>query len=68
MEITVVHELVHLELSSLPRPPSSRHEELAVNRIADALLKLDRQNAPADVAESKADTASVREAPAAAAQ
>ncbi|MGO4883183.1 MAG: hypothetical protein ACLP59_20535 [Bryobacteraceae bacterium] len=69
MEMTVVHELVHLELSSLPRPPSSRHEEeLAVNRIADALLKLDRQNAPADVAESKADTASVREAPAAAAQ
>jgi hypothetical protein len=45
MEMTVVHELVHLELSSLPRSQASRHEEeLAVNRIADALLRLDRQN------------------------
>jgi hypothetical protein len=46
MEMTVVHELVHLELSSLPRSPASRHEEeLAVNRIADALVRLDRQKA-----------------------
>jgi hypothetical protein len=46
MELTLVHELVHLELSSLPRSPASRHEEeLAVNRIADALLRLDRQKA-----------------------
>jgi len=44
MELTLVHELVHLELSSLPRSPASRHEEeLAVNRIADALVQLDRQ-------------------------
>jgi hypothetical protein len=44
MEMTLVHELVHLELSSLPRSPASRHdEELAVNRIADALVRLDRQ-------------------------
>lgn len=44
MEVTVVHELVHLELSSLPRPQASRHEEeYAVSRISDALLKLDRE-------------------------
>jgi hypothetical protein len=44
MELTLVHELVHLELSSLPRSQASRHEEeLAVNRITDALLRLDRQ-------------------------
>jgi hypothetical protein len=48
METTLVHELVHLELSALPRPAASRHEEeLAVNRIAAALLKLDRENPPA---------------------
>jgi len=44
MELTLVHELVHLELSSLPRSPASRREEeFAVNRIADALVRLDRQ-------------------------
>ena len=44
MELTLVHELVHLELSSLPRSLATRHEEeLAVNRIADALVRLDRQ-------------------------
>jgi hypothetical protein len=44
MEFTVVHELIHLELSSLPRSEASRSdEEHAVNRIADALLKLDRK-------------------------
>ena len=43
MEFTVVHELIHLELASLPRSGASRRvEEHAVNRIADALLKLDR--------------------------
>ena len=46
MELTLLHELVHLELSSLPRSQASRHEEeLAVNRIADALLRLDRHEA-----------------------
>jgi hypothetical protein len=41
MEFTVVHELVHLELSSLPRSEASRRvEERAVNEIASALLKL----------------------------
>ena len=44
MELTIVHELVHLELSSLPRSEASRStEERAVNGIAGALLKLDRQ-------------------------
>lgn len=39
MEFTIVHELVHLELASLPRSGASRtQEEIAVNRIADALL------------------------------
>ena len=43
MEFTVVHELIHLELSSLPRSEASRRsEEYAVNQIADALLALDR--------------------------
>ena len=43
IEFTVVHELIHLELASLPRSDASRRdEEFAVNRIADALLKLDR--------------------------
>jgi hypothetical protein len=44
MEFTVVHELIHLELSSLPRSEASRREEEhAVNQMADALLKLDRR-------------------------
>jgi hypothetical protein len=39
MEFTIVHELVHLELASLPRSEASRSsEEHAVNRIAEALL------------------------------
>lgn len=43
MEFTVVHELLHLELSSLPKSDASRSdEEHAVNQIGDALLKLDR--------------------------
>ena len=43
MELTVVHELIHLELASLPRGQASRSsEEHAVNGFADALLALDR--------------------------
>ncbi len=43
MEVTVVHELIHLELASLPRSQASRSgEEHAVNGIAEALLQLDR--------------------------
>ena len=43
LEFTIVHELVHLELASLPRSEASRStEEHAVNRIAEALVKLQR--------------------------
>ena len=42
MEFSVVHELIHLDLASLPRTDSSRpDEEHAVNRIANALLRLE---------------------------
>ena len=44
MELTIVHELVHLDLASLPRGQASRSsEERAVNGIAQAMLRLDRQ-------------------------
>lgn len=44
LEFTIVHELVHLELASLPRSEASRtNEEHAVNQIAEALLTLERQ-------------------------
>jgi hypothetical protein len=47
MEFTVVHELIHLELSPvlspLPRSDANRlDEEHAVNQMAEALLRLDR--------------------------
>ena len=43
LELTVVHELVHLELASLPRSEASRSkEEHAVNRLAEALVALDK--------------------------
>jgi hypothetical protein len=41
MEFTVVHELVHLHLASLPRSSATRmKEEYAVNQLARALLNL----------------------------
>jgi hypothetical protein len=50
MEFTVVHELIHLELSPVLSPlqrndANRREEEHAVNHMADALLKLDRAQA-----------------------
>jgi hypothetical protein len=40
MECTIVHELIHLELASLPRTDESRVvEEGVVNRLANALLR-----------------------------
>lgn len=43
IEMTIVHELIHLKLASLPRSEASRStEEHAVNGIAEALLALDR--------------------------
>ena len=57
MELTLVHELVHLELSALPRSQASRHEEeLAVNRITGALMRLDRQDRQSAALGSKPDT------------
>jgi hypothetical protein len=42
-EYTLVHELVHLELASLPRSEASRKsEEHAVNRLTEALLELEQ--------------------------
>ena len=46
MELTVVHELVHLVLSSLSRSVEADRgaEEHTVNQISKALLELDRQS------------------------
>ena len=44
MELTVVHELIHLTLAPLRSANTNRtEEEHAVNQIADALLKLERR-------------------------
>jgi hypothetical protein len=44
MELTVVHELVHLDLASLPHGQASREsEEQAVSGIAQAMLGLDHR-------------------------
>jgi hypothetical protein len=44
MELTVVHELIHLHLASLPRTESTRrNEEYVVNQISRALLDLSRR-------------------------
>ena len=43
MELSIVHELVHLHFSALPLNKSSRSaEEQVVSRIADALVDLER--------------------------
>lgn len=47
IEFTVVHELIHLELSPVLSPfrrdeANRREEEHAVNHLADALIKMDR--------------------------
>jgi hypothetical protein len=43
MEYTVLHELIHLQLSALPRDANRKDiEEQVVNRIADALMQLER--------------------------
>jgi len=41
IERTVVHELVHLQLSVLPRNGSKVVEEQVVNKLTEALLRLD---------------------------
>ena len=43
IEYTVVHELVHLQLSALPRDLGKKDvEETVVNRISDALMSLEK--------------------------
>jgi len=43
MEMTIVHEMVHLQLATLPRSEATRvEEEHAVNRIAGALMALSK--------------------------
>ena len=43
MEYTVVHELIHLQLAVLPRDPNAKEtEEQVVNRLADALMALEK--------------------------
>ncbi len=43
IEYTVVHELIHLQLSVLPRDPGAKEtEERVVNRITEALFALDK--------------------------
>jgi hypothetical protein len=50
MELTVVHELVHLVLASLSRSGEADRgaEEHTVNQISHALLDLDRQGSPTE--------------------
>jgi hypothetical protein len=46
LEFTVVHELVHLEFCASTRPDQSSRadEETSVNKVAEALLQLDRRD------------------------
>ena len=56
MELSIVHELVHLHLSVLPLNKSSRvAEEQVVSMIADALVNLEHRPAATDsqVAETR---------------
>lgn len=47
MELSIVHELVHLHLSALPLNKSSRNaEEQVVSMIANALVDLERNEQP----------------------
>ena len=43
IEYTVVHELIHLQLSALPRDLNRKDiEEQVMNRLADALMRFER--------------------------
>ncbi len=47
MQVTVVHELVHLELASLPVSDADRsNQEYAIDHLTDALLASDALLAP----------------------
>ena len=50
MEFTIVHELVHLNLCSLPKSTATeRNEEYAVNQLAHALIDLEKALGPGGV-------------------
>ena len=54
MELSIVHELVHLHLSVLPLNKSSRNvEEQVVSMIADALVNLEHHPAATDSQEAE---------------
>jgi hypothetical protein len=51
IEMTILHELIHLQLSSLPRDPNRRiEEERVVCRLAEALMSLERERESAAAA------------------
>jgi len=53
MELSIVHELVHLHLSVLPLNKSSRNaEEQVVTMIANALVNLEHTPSPTESAEA----------------
>jgi hypothetical protein len=60
MEFTVVHELTHLELSSMTRNFKSRteesvsEEERAVNSLSHAMMQLDHEDEPARLRDAAA--------------
>jgi hypothetical protein len=62
MEFTIVHELTHLELSSLTRNFKSRseesvsEEERAVNRLSEAMMQLDQEDEPARLRAAAVDS------------
>ena len=66
MEFTIVHELTHLELSSLTRNFKSRseesfsEEERAVNSLAAAMMQLDHEDEPARLRDAAAGDVSPR--------
>jgi hypothetical protein len=65
MEMTVVHELVHLHLSGLPRNESTKAaEEQAVNMLTEALIRLDRRRDEPMEVEHQVSQSARQEAPA----
>jgi hypothetical protein len=61
MEMTLVHELVHLHLSGLPRNDETKKvEEQAVNMLAEALVKLDRKQFDVELPAQPDDQATQR--------
>jgi len=61
MEVTIVHELVHLELASLPVSDADRsNQEFAIDHITDALLRTETRT---PISESSLEAASPEPTP-----